>query len=125
MVDEPGVIWMPVPAANVFPCYWGCKPGYVVMHKTASVDTAQDIAHFFANDPAKASSHYIIGTDGAIVQCVSEANGAGANCCLENGHAPFLPTGINLNLLTISIEHCDSASDNSTPLTNAQKAASF
>lgn len=125
MSDEAGAIWMPVPAANVFPGYWGNKPKWLVIHKTASGGTAQDIANFFIHDPARASSHYIIGQDGTIVQCVSEADGAGANCCLEAGHAPYLPTGINMNLLTISIEHCDPASDNSTPLIDAQKQASF
>lgn len=122
---QQGALWMPVPGANIFPGYWGNTPRYVVIHKTASGGTAQDIANFFIHDPAMASSHYIIGIDGSIVQCVSESDGAGANCCLETGHAPYLPTGINMNLLTISIEHVDSANDNSTALTSAQKAASF
>jgi hypothetical protein len=125
MVDEPGAIPIFVPAANVFPGYLGNKPKWICLHKTASGGTAQDVAHFFQTVPDRRSAHYIIGQDGTIVQCVSEADGAGANCCLEAGYAAFLPTGINLNLLTISIEHCDPASDNSTPLTSAQKASSF
>lgn len=98
---------------------------YVVIHKTASGGTAQDIAHFFANDPAMASTHYVVGQDGTVVQCVLEKDGAGGNCCLETGHAPYLPLGVNLNVKTVSIEHVDPASDNSTPLTAAQKLASF
>lgn len=123
--DEPGAIFLPVPAANIFPGYWGHSPRWIVIHKTASAGSAEDIAAFFAHDPAQASAHYIVGTDGALVQCVREADGAGANCCLKGSYAPFLPTGINLNLLTISIEHCDASPTNNTPLTAAQKATSF
>lgn len=122
---QPGAIQMPVPNTNVFPGYWGNKPKWVVIHKTASGGGAQDIANFFIHDPNMASSHYVVGQDGTIVQCVSELDGAGANGILETGHASFLPTNLNLNLLTLSIEHVDPKSDNSTPLTDAQKAASF
>lgn len=123
--DYPGALWMPVPANNIFPGYWGNKPKWVVIHKTASGGSPQNIANFFIHDPNMASSHYIVGLDGTIVQCVSESDGSGANGVLETGHASFLPTNINLNLLTISIEHVDPTSDNSTPLTAAQKSASF
>ena len=125
MIGQAGVVQMPVPANNIFPGYWGNKPRYIVIHKTASGGSPQDIANFFQHDPNQASSHYIVGQDGTIVQCVSESDGAGANGVLQQGHAPFLPTNINLNLLTISIEHVDPTDDNSTPLTDAQKSASF
>lgn len=98
---------------------------WLVLHKTAGFHTAQEVAQFFATDPNMASVHYVVGRDGIIVQCVSEADGAGGNCCLETGHAPYLPLGVNLNVKTVSIEHVDPATDNSTPLTDAQKAASF
>lgn len=121
--DEPGAIPMFVDRQRVFidqnDHTWLC------LHKTASGGTAQDIAHFFANDPQMASSHYVIGQDGTVIQVVQEVDGAAANCCLETGHASFLPLGVNLNVKTVSIEHVDPASDNSTPLTDAQKAASF
>lgn len=126
--DEPRATWMPVPESIIFPDYNGHTPCYVVIHKTASAGTAQDIARYFGNlteNTGHVSSHYIVGDDGAIVQAVSEQNAAGANCCLEPGHASFLPTDINLNLISISIEHTDSTPDNSTPLTSTQKAASF
>lgn len=125
LLGQAGAIWLPVPANNIFPGYWGNTPKWVVLHKTASSGTAQDIANFFINDPAEASSHYIVGLDGTLVQCVSESDGAGANGILETGHATYLPTNINLNCLTISIEHVDPDSNNSTPLTDAQKATSF
>lgn len=116
---------MPVPDANVFPYYWGNTPKWVVIHKTASGGTAQDIANFFYHVLDRRSSHYIVDQAGVVVQCVSEHDGAGANGDLQIGHAPYLPSGINMNLVTISIEHVDPAPDNSTPLTEAQKAASF
>ncbi len=125
MTDEQGAIWIPVPSANIFPGYWGNTPKWVVIHKTASGGSAQDIANFFIHDPSMASSHYVIGLDGTLVQCVSESDGAGANGVLEAGHAAYLPTDINLNLLTISIEHVDPSPQNATSLTDAQKAVSF
>ena len=122
-VDEPGAIPMFVDRQRVF--INQNDHTWLVIHKTASGGTAQDIASFFANDPAMASTHYIVGQDGTIVQCVAEVDGAAGNCCLETGHASFLPLGINLNVKTVSIEHVDPTSDNSTPLTEAQKQASF
>jgi hypothetical protein len=117
---------MPVPEANVFPNYDGNRPKWVVIHKTASPGstTAQEIANFFFHVPDRRSSHYVVGLDGIIVQCVSEADASGANCCLDPNHAPFLPEGININLLTISIEHVDSTVDNSQTMPAAQVAAS-
>ncbi len=103
----------------------------IVIHKTAcgSPCTAQDVAQFFATSSSMASTHFVIGQDGTIVQCVDLRNGAGGNCCPENGFdnywKPYLTKYGNLNLCTISIEHCDPTSDNSTPLTDAQKLASF
>lgn len=122
-VDQPGALPMLVDESRVF--IDQNNHTWVVVHKTASGGTAQDIATFFANDPAMASTHYVVGQDGAIVQCVLEKDGAGGNCCEKGNFASFLPIGQNLNTWTISIEHVDPASDNSTPLTDAQKAASF
>src|SRR5260221_5056623 len=118
---------MLVPEQNTF---IGSQPGSaLVIHKTASGTSAEAVANFFINDPARASSHFIIGQDREIVQCAHLVNGAGANCCVETGDNPYWNTLLqqfgNLNRCTISIEHVDSASDNSTPLTAAQQASSF
>jgi N-acetyl-anhydromuramyl-L-alanine amidase AmpD len=121
--DEPGAILMLVNEQRTF--IGQNTHDFLVIHKTASGGSAQNIANFFANDPAMASTHYVVGQDGAVVQCVLEKDGAGGNCCLENGHASFLPLGVNLNVKSVSIEHVDPAQDNSTPLTSAQKAAGF
>ena len=121
--DEPGAILMLVDEQRTF--INNNNHTFCVIHKTASAGTAQDIANFFAHDPAEASTHYIIGQDGTIVQAVLEKDGAAGNCCTSPGYASFIPAGVNLNNWSVSIEHCDPASDNSTPLTAAQKAASF
>jgi len=134
IVDPPMVNkLMLVPEQNTF---IGSQPGSaLIIHKTASGGTAEDVANFFIHDPNGASSHFVIGQDGEIVQCVHLVNGAGANCCVENGYDSYWDQfnpmhvgssgGTNLNTITISIEHCDPASDNSTPLTAAQQASSF
>ncbi|SRR6266567_1742664 len=103
----------------------------IVIHKTAcgSPCTAQSVAQYFATSPSMASTHFVIGQDGTIVQCVDLRNGAGGNCCTESGYDsywnPYLKKYGNLNLCTYSIEHCDPTNDNSTPLTDVQKLSSF
>lgn len=123
MTDFQGAISMLVNEQRVFIDQNDHK--WLVVHKTAGFHTAQQVAEFFATDANEASTHYVVGQDGAIVQCVLEKDGAGGNCCLFPGHAAYLPTGVNMNKHTISIEHVDPATDNSTPVTAAQKAASF
>jgi len=131
--DEPGAILMLVDEQRTF--IDANDHTFLVIHKTASGGSAQNIATFFANDPNRASTHYIVGQDGVIAQAVLEKDGAAGNCCVEDGYASFLtqynPLHVggggttNLNTMSVSIEHVDPTSDNSTPLTAAQKAASF
>jgi len=103
----------------------------IVIHKTANggPGDAQSVASYFATNADMHSTHYIVDQDGIIVQCVLEKDGAGGNCCTEQGFdllwLPFVQKGTNLNLVTISIEHFDPTTDNSTPLTDSQKQASF
>jgi N-acetyl-anhydromuramyl-L-alanine amidase AmpD len=122
------IIQMPVPENITFnsnDCTW------VVIHKTAGFSTAQDCANYFISGSGgqNVSSHYIVGLDGVVVQCVPENRGAGGNCCTVGNYASYLPycngTNDNMNLHTISIEHIDPSTDNSTPCTDAQKQASF
>lgn len=121
-VDEPNAIPMFVDESRVF--IDNNNATWVCIHKTAGGTSAQNIASYFAATPEMTSTHYVVGQDGTIVQCVFEKDGAAGNCCLEPGHAGYLPNS-NLNWWTVSIEHVDPASDNSTPLTDAQKQASF
>ena len=121
-VDEPGAIPMFVDENRVF--IDNNNATWVCVHKTAGGTSAQSIANYFATTPEMTSVHYVVGQDGTVVQCVLEKDGAAGNCCLEPGHAGYLPND-NLNWWTVSIEHVDPATDNNTPLTDAQKQASF
>lgn len=138
MPDEMGAIW--ISNNNFFPNRNGYKPSYIVLHGTAGGTNAVAIANYFASTQGTAnpvSSHYIVGTDGVVVQCVNERDGAycngyvtGASGTSGNGygngfHDNWWDSGINPNLLTISIEHVKSATDNSNQLTAAQQQASF
>lgn len=102
----------------------------IVIHKTGGDATPADVYRTFINsgNPGK-SSHYAIGQDGSIWQFVPESLGAGANGITDNTTEPFWQPYIsqygNLNTCTISIEHCDPSPRNDTPLTDAQKQASF
>lgn len=89
---------------------------YIIIHGTAGGSSAIEIANFFKETEGGSnpvSSHYIVGQDGLVVQCVQENDGAWANGSPE------------WNNKGISIEHVKSASDNSSILTPAQQAASF
>lgn len=138
MTDYVGALW--IPNNNFFPNRDGYKPSYIVLHGTAGGSSAQAIAEYFAstqgtNNPV--SANYVVGQDGTVVQCNSEQDGAWANGFISgqsgtsgdgvgNGfHDSWWDSGINPNLLTISIEHVKSATDNSNQLTDAQKQASF
>lgn len=118
---------MLVPDAYVFPGSWGHTRKWIIIHKTAGFRTAQDVGAYFQSGSGglEVSSHYVIGQDGTEVQCVRETDGAGANGVLEAGHDPWWSAMLNPNLVTFSMEHVDPASDNSTPLTPAQKLTSF
>lgn len=119
------IIQMLVPDNIVFPGFWDNTPRWLILHKTAGFHTAQDVAAYFQNgsDGREVSSHYVIGLDGTVVQCVRETDGAGANGVLEDGHDPWWSG--NPNLVTYSIEHVDPTPDNSTPVPDAQKQVSF
>lgn len=105
-------------------------PKAIVIHKTGGDATPQAVYQTFlaSGNPGK-SSHYAIGQDGSIWQFVPEELGAGANGIpgpnIEAFWQPYLARYGNLNMCTISIEHCDSSAKNDTPLTPAQKQASF
>lgn len=106
------------------------SPVAVVIHKTGGDRTPQDVYNTFlaSGNPGK-SAHYAIGLDGTIWQYVPESLGAGANGIpgpnIEAFWQPYLSRYSNLNMCTISIEHCDPSVKNDTPLTDAQKQASF
>jgi hypothetical protein len=126
MSDENGVTW--IPNQNYFLGRNGLQPRYVIVHGTAGGTSAVAIGNYFAstqNTANPVSSHYIIGTDGVVVQAVSERDGAWGNGMYTSGHAAFWDTSVNPNNITISIEHCKPSLDNSDALTAKQQAASF
>lgn len=124
--EEPGAIV--IANNNYFPNREGYLPKYIILHGTAGGTSATAIAQFFQSTeggPNPVSSHYVIGQDGTVVQCVSENDGAYANGVITAGHDPWWDGSVNPNDITISIEHCKPATDNSDQLTDAQKQASF
>lgn len=124
MVDYPSAEEHFVPHSFVFNSN---AQAAIVIHKTGGDSTLERVQQVFLSTGK--SVHYAIGQDGMIWQFVPEAFGAGGNCCVGTGYDPFWQPYLhaygNLNLCTFSIEHCDPAKDNSTPLTEAQKEASF
>jgi len=101
----------------------------IVLHGTGGNNpnqTAEQLGDFFRTTPARTSVHYGIDRMGTIAQYVLEQHGAAGNCCIEEGHDPFWDQfgGDNLNIHTLSIEH-ENDENNSLPLTDAQKQASF
>ena len=99
----------------------------IVIHKTGGDPTPESVQQTFLSDGG--SVHDVIGQDGRVWQFVLESRGAGGHCCPERGYNPFWDQYLNkfrdLNHCTLSIEHCDPDGDNRTPLTPAQKDASF
>lgn len=106
------------------------NPVAVIIHKTGGDATPVAVYSTFikSGNPGK-SAHYAIGQDGSIWQYVPESLGAGANGIpgpnIEAFWQPYLAKYGNLNMCTISIEHCDPSPANDTPLTPVQQQASF
>lgn len=124
MTDEVGVTWLP--NQNYFLDRNGLQPRYVIVHGTAGGSSAVGIGNYFASTQggaAPVASHYIIGTAGEIVQTVLEKDGAWANGFLSAGHDPWWSDSINPNNVTISVEFCKPATDNSSVLTTQQQTA--
>lgn len=99
----------------------------IVEHETAGFTTIEECAQYFATTPLEVSSHYIVGRDGRIAQCVLESDGAAANCCTENGYNPIWDNSgdSNKNFDTISIEHINPDVNNALPMTDIQKSMSW
>ena len=126
MPDENGAIW--IPNNNYFPNRKGYEPCYVIVHGTAGFTSAVDVANYFKsteNTDAPVSSHYIVGLNGEVMQCINEVDGAWGNGGVTEGHDSWWSKSLNPNLVTISIEHVKLSKDNSDELTDVQKGASF
>lgn len=51
----------------------GMKIDTLVIHHTAGLGDAEEVAKFFQNPKRRVSSHYVIGRDGQIIRCVPDA----------------------------------------------------
>lgn len=118
---EPGSIWIPSP-------HYGSRGGntakWLIVHGTAGGSSAEAIGEWFQNPASQAATHYVIGQDGTVVQCVDESQSAWGNGRVETGADSWWGTP-NPNSVTISIEHVKPKTDNSDLITPAQATASF
>lgn len=109
--------------------YWsgrnGNTPRWIVVHGTAGGTSADNVGYYFQNNDPPTSTHFVIGLNGEVVQCVSEADSAWGNGVVTQGHDPWWSSKLNPNFVTFSIEHVKPATDNSSQLTQKQKEASF
>ena len=128
-VDYPSALDMSIPLSYSFD---SVKPLAIVCHKTAGDAHVENVYNTFI--ATMRSTHFAVDTDGRVAQYVPLSRGAGGNCCPDkdqNGNllsdslwTPLATQYGNLNLCTISIEHCDPTSDNSNPMPPAQVDAS-
>lgn len=121
--DYPGALW--IPSGHYFAGRNGHRAQWIILHGTAGGGTAVDVARYFQTNEPPTATHYVIGRDGQVVQCVREADGAWGNGPITAGHDVWWDEALNPNLVTLSIEHCKLSPDNHEALTEAQKAASF
>lgn len=71
-LSKPSVVSMPSPNQSARPGGAG-DIDTIVLHHTASTGSAQDVGRYFDEPSAQVSSHYIVGKDGTLVQCVPDA----------------------------------------------------
>lgn len=135
MISEPGAI--PILNSNCFAGRNGYTPKFIILHGTAGGSSAQNIAAYFqgtqnSNNPV--SANYVVDREGVVVQCNNESDGAWANGPITGPagvggdgihHDAWWDSGINPNLLTISIELVKPSDDNSDVITQAQQDACF
>jgi hypothetical protein len=95
-----------------------------IVHRTAGHVNVQQLYDYWQSTCV--SSHFGISYDGYgydpydIWQFVNLWDGAGANCCPENGHHSFFNRGGNANTYTISVEVCTPNTGNNGLMTNKQ-----
>jgi hypothetical protein len=127
-VDYPGAIDMLLPTDYSFSSVAALS---IVEHQTGGDMTLEAIHQTFL--ASMRSTHFGVDRDGRVAQFVPLNRGAGGNCCPDRGASgnllcdpywfPFVEQYGNLNLCTISIEHCNNSS-NSLAMTPAQNDAS-
>lgn len=104
------------------------KPTWFVVHFTGGTPNLQSLYNYWLSQCGVGSnSHYGIertnnsyAKAGDIWQFLPLTDGACANCCLEAGAAPFLPTNQNLNVRTVSVECINPDTGNNGDMPQAQ-----
>src|SRR5260370_4713780 len=128
MIDYPKVVDMSLPTKYSFD---SCAPLSIVIQETGGDMTLDAVYSTFL--ATMRSTPFAVDLDGRVAQYVPLVRGAGGNCCPDRDASgnllcdPYWYAYIqqygNLNLCTISIEHCNN-STNSLPMTQAQTDAS-
>src|SRR5579859_6738367 len=121
--DYSGALW--IPTEHFFDRRQGHRARWIILHGTAGGGDAINVGRYFQANQPPTSTHYVIGRDGQVVQCVRDMDGAWGNGPITEGHDPWWDKALNPNLVTLSIEHCKLSADNREELTAAQEAASF
>lgn len=108
-----------VPSPNFWPTREGHDPIAIVLHTMAGSLAGTD--GWFSTPASEVSAHYGVGLSGEIHQYVPLTGSAWANGVAQPGagYAWPGPAGININLLTVSIETEDLGNANQ-PVTPAQ-----
>src|SRR5579859_6647323 len=83
----------------------GHSPRWIIVHGTAGGTRAESIARYFQTDDPPTSTHFVVGLNGEVVQCVAEANSAWGNGVVTQGHDAWWSSKLNPNFVTFSIEH--------------------
>lgn len=103
----------------------GQRPRFLIIHGTAGGESAESVAYWFQNPKTRASTHYIVGKAGEIIQCVDEALAAWGNGEVTQGADDWWKETKNPNFCSISIEVLKHNPDNSDRLTPEQQVATF
>jgi N-acetylmuramoyl-L-alanine amidase len=121
--DLPGAIWHPSP--NLWCGRDGSAVEGIVLHGTAGGD-GPSVAAMLSDPAREASTHFVIGRDGAVFQLVRLRDSAWGNGIPDHPRWPLVTErgGVNPNRYTVSIEHAKHSADNSDPLTDAQLVSS-
>lgn len=96
----------------------GYKPTHLVLHGTAGGSDAYGVCAYMAGE--NVSTHFVISTDGTIVQGVSCDVAAWGNAPLMSPRLSFDHADVNPNYWTISIEFCKPDTTNQIAITEAQ-----
>jgi N-acetyl-anhydromuramyl-L-alanine amidase AmpD len=97
--DYPGALWVPAHSSNYHHVDEGrANPTLIVIHCTDGGKLAQNTADMFATPqwkrqpPVASSAHFVVGQDGAVIQCVRVRDIA------YHAHAA--------NSYSVGVEHC-------------------